>query len=301
LHVVWQDQRRRPAEQRHPDAEKSWANADIFASDFVEGRWSAPAPVHKPLPAPAEVALFPQLAVDGDRLVAVWSVYPEVSETGLESAVRVEWSSRPLAAGAAWAEAQVLLTREGEGQIGGRLVDLAHHPGQGVTALYGKRTGGYDLFLRRLASGQGEWSAEAPVSSGAKGNYPALAIGADGTVYAVFESYEHGYGDQVDVGAFAVPAGGAQPVPETVISPGEAGAQGRPNVAVDRDGGVWVIYVHQPRPEGGGVEVRVLRAANVPTEAPAASAPSSSSADRDRRAGGRDADDRPSRGATVLW
>ena len=257
LHVIWQDQRNVTAEQRAANA----AYADIFVSDLVDGTWSAPVQVSPPRPDAETNGSRPQLVVDGDRLVATWSIYPGVSEEALQSAVRVDWSVRPLDPTAAWAE-PLPLVEQGGGQIGGRLVDLSPAP-DGVIALYGRRTNVNQLFLRRLPSGQTEWSAETEISNGEKGAYPALSVAPDGTAYAV---YENGTGPQVDVGAIAVAPEASTPGPDTVITPGEDGAQGRPGAAVDQNGGVWIVYYHQP--EGGlPIEVRVLRGAQIPVQA----------------------------------
>jgi hypothetical protein len=265
LHLVWQDQRSRPPEQRDPQVANASSNADIFSSDLVDGAWTAPTQINQPGTA-TEAASRPQVSVDGDRLVAVWSVYADTTDAGLNSAVRLEWATRPLNDPAAWSEPQTLLTREGDASIGGRLYGLFSDPTGGVLLFVGRRSTTNDLYLRRLASGATEWSEEVLVSTGDKGSYPAFGVGPDGIAYAV---YENGYGNQVDVGGFAVAAGQSLPGPDMVISPAEGGAQGRPGMTVDPNGGIWVIYFHQPV-DGQVIEVRVLRRAQVPTEPAAA-------------------------------
>lgn len=273
LHAVWQDQRSVPEELRVPRAENSTANAayaDIFASDLIEGVWSDPVQVSVRGENNEINASRPQFARDGERLVAIWSVYEGVTADQLSGAIRIEWSTRPLGENA-WAEPKVFLEPNGN-QIGGRLVQIAPVSGGGVVALVGRRTADdpatedeteatNELFMRRLDAGAEDWGDEVPLSTGEKGAFPAVAIAADGTIFAV---YENGAGAQVDVGAFAIAPGATTPGPDTIISPAEAGAQGRPSVTVDADGQAWVIYFHQP--EGGSaVEARILRGATIPS------------------------------------
>jgi hypothetical protein len=267
LHAIWQEQRSRPPEQRDLNNAASSSNADIFAGDLVDGAWQAPVPVHPPLATPTEVASRPYLVADGDRLVAIWSVYPGTTAEDLRSASRVEWGTRPLGDAANWSAPAVLLEKGENDSIGGRLLDLANDPRGGAVVLLGRDTDQRVLAYRRLAPGQTDWSAEVPVSASAVGAYPSIAVAADGTMYAVFEN---GSGPNVDVGAVALAPDATTPGPNTVISPAEIGAQGRPNVAVDQSGRIWVIYFHQP--EGSqAIEVRVLRGARVSSES--ASAP----------------------------
>lgn len=275
LHLIWQDQRAVPEELRTPqegDANRAnAAYADIFASDFVDGAWSEPVQVNVRGDNQEVNASRPQFARDGDRLVALWSVYEGVTTEQLSGAIRIEWSTRP-AGENTWAEPQTFLEPNGN-QIGGRLVQIAPVNGGGVVALVGRRTpdnadteeneATNELFLRRLESGAEEWSEEVPMSTGEKGAFPAVAVAGDGTLYAV---YENGSGPQVDVGGFAVAPDATTPGPDSVVSPAEAGAQGRPSVAVDANGEVWVIYFHQP--EGGQpIETRILRGATIPASA----------------------------------
>ncbi len=274
LHLVWQDQRAVPEELRVPAAgdatRANAAYADIFASDYVDGAWTEPVQVNVRGENNEINASRPQFARDGDRLVAVWSVYEGVSTQQLSGAVRIEWSTRPVGENT-WAEPKTFLEPDGT-QIGGRLVQIAAVNGGGVIALVGRRTpddtatadtneATNELFMRTLESGAEDWGDEVALSTGEKGAFPAVAVAGDGTLYAV---YENGSGAQVDVGGFAVAPDAATPGPDSVVSPAEAGAQGRPSVTVDANGGVWVIYFHQP--EGGSaVEVRVLRGATIPS------------------------------------
>lgn len=273
LHLVWQDQRAVPEELRvtaEGDANRAnAAYADIFASDYVDGDWTEAVQVSVRGENNDINASRPQFARDGDRLVAVWSVYEGVSDQQLSGAIRIEWSTRPVGENI-WAEPKPFLEPNGT-QIGGRLVQIASVNGGGVLALVGRRTpdntetadtneATNELFMRQLDSGAEEWGEELPLSSGEKGAFPAVAVGGDGTLYAV---YENGSGAQVDVGGFAVAPDATAPGPDSIVSPAEAGAQGRPSVTVDANGVVWVIYFHQP--EGGqAIEARVLRGAVIP-------------------------------------
>lgn len=272
LHVVWQDQRAVPEALRVPAEENNTANAayaDIFSSDLVDGAWSEPVQVSRRTENNEINASRPQFTRDGERLVAVWSVYEGTSQQQLSGALRIEWSTRPVGENA-WAEPQVFLEPDGN-QIGGRLVQIAPVSGGGVMALVGRRTADdpatedvsevtNELFMRRLDAGADAWGEETPLSTGEKGAFPAVAVAPDGTLYAV---YENGAGTQVDVGAFAVAPDATTPGPDSIISPAEIGAQGRPSVTVDANGLVWVIYFHQPE-DVQPIEVRVLRGATVP-------------------------------------
>jgi hypothetical protein len=264
LHVIWQDQRNVTEEQRAANA----AYADIFASDLVDGAWSEPVQVSPERQDAETNGSRPQLVADGDRLVATWSIYPGVTDADLASAVRIEWSTRPLDPAAAWAEPQALVEQQvvddQPDQIGGRSIDIVAAPGGGTIAMYTRRTDETEIFVSVLATGETAWSEPAMVSTGNFGLYPAMAVAPDGTLVLV---YENGLGEQVDVGGLAVAPGAGEAGPNTVVSPGEIGAQGRPGVTIDQDGGIWVIYYHQPRQDSGAVEVRVLRGAEIPTEA----------------------------------
>jgi hypothetical protein len=197
--------------------------------------------------------------------VAAWTIYERATDKELGSALRVEWSTRPLEPAGSWAEPKTLIEQEGT-FIGGHLIDLASLPGGGVLAFYGRRIDDftYQLFLRWLISDQGAWSDEAMISVGEQGSFPALAVAQDGTAYAVFE---RGIPPQVDVGALAVAPGASTSGPVTVASPGEVGGQGRPGVTVDQHGRVWIAYFHQPEEHSPTIEVRVLRGARIPTQA----------------------------------
>src|SRR5215216_693571 len=76
LHVAWQDQRLVTEDRRSGQTAQA-SNADVFASDLLpDGSWSAPVPINV-RPDETTNASRPQLVVDGDRLMAVWSVYDE--------------------------------------------------------------------------------------------------------------------------------------------------------------------------------------------------------------------------------
>jgi len=212
----------------------------------------------------------PQLAVDGDRLVAVWSIYDQ--QTGLNSAARVEWSTRPLADPNGWGQPQTVFNRDGS-QIGGRFLDLAQDPAGGVALVYGRRTQTDSsttntLYLQRLAAGGSGWSQPIPLISGNRGSYPKLAVGGDGTAYVI---YNLGSSSTVHVGAIALAPGQNRASSEVTVTAGEEGAQGISALAVDRNNAVWIVYMHEPT---GGLanEVRVLRGAVIPS-APAAEIP----------------------------
>jgi hypothetical protein len=271
LHVVWQDQR--GVDQASRDALAS--NADIYSSDLgADGVWSAAVQVNT-RPDATTNASRPQFGTDGDRLVAVWSIYN--AESGLDTAARLEWSSRPIDGSAGWAPAQVLLER-GTAQIGGRLLDIANDPRGGAVLIYGSRTDTVNTILaQRLQPAAATWDAAVTLLSGDRGSFPSAAINAAGDVVV---AYNIGSGQGVQVGATALPAGAPRGSVETVITAGEDGSQGRPMITFAPNGLLWVIYMHEP---AGGVanEVRVVRGSPfsvelapdpaAPTPAPAAS------------------------------
>lgn len=253
LHVVWRDQRAVAPEARAAQP----ANADVFASDLVDGAWSAAVPVD-PRPSPDLHAGWPQLAVDGERLVAVWSVY---QADDLLSPVRVEWNTRPLGDPAEWSAPTTLLERDG-GDTGGRAIDLASDPRGGLVLVHGRTAGTTtDLFLRRLAPAAAEWGAERPLGSGDFGYLPTLGVGPTGTAYV---AYNDGHDQEVEVGALAIPPDDRAPLPPPqVLTPGEDGQHARPSAAVDADGRLWVLYVHAAVGGTDATEIRSLRGAQL--------------------------------------
>lgn len=259
LHLLWRDQRTLPADRRAASA----ANADVLASDLVDGTWSAPVPVND-RPEPDLNAAWPHLVVDGDRLVAAWSIYKGVTPAELEKpAVRVEWSSRPVGGGS-WATPTPVVQRE-DGEIGGLLLDLAADPRGGTVLVYGRsfRTGDeptVDLFLRRLPAGAGRWEADTPLLSGDLGYFPTLAVGRDGTLFVAFN---HGRNRAVEVGAIALGPDAARPGPLQIPTTGEEGEHGRASLALGADGRPWVVYMHGAA-DSRTIELRSSRSLELP-------------------------------------
>ena len=91
LHVVWRDQRFVTPEARAALP----TNADLLTSDLVEGEWTSPVQLNI-REAPEVNPAWPHLVADGDRLVVIWSIYRGTTAEEMKSAVRVEWSARPL-------------------------------------------------------------------------------------------------------------------------------------------------------------------------------------------------------------
>lgn len=252
LYVAWQDQR-----AFSPEALSSPANADIFVSQReVDGLWTIPVLINNHYPTSA--ASRPQLVVDGDRLVAVWSVY--TSAMGLSAAARMEWSQRPLGSELDWTAPQTLTNGRGD-LFGGRLVAMAADPTGGVVLVYG-RVGTRDTFLftKRLKPGSSEWGSDSLVAFGESGTYPAVAINNSGTVYV---AYNVGNGNIVDVGATAIGYRSVEPGPETIVTQDDPNTQGIPAVAVDLTGNPWFIYFGEI-PGQDPTIVGVIRNANVP-------------------------------------
>lgn len=264
LHLVWQDQRGVTEEMRQATP----SNADIFACTLAaDGACANPVTLSQ-RPSPDTNASRPQIEVDGNRLVAIWSTYVGTTDEELSSAQRVEWSQLTLGdENATWSAPQTLTERE-NGLIGGKLVDIAADPTGGVIVVFGRRTDINVLYLTRLAADAGEWSEPLPLISGDRGSFPAVDVGPDGTVYVAFNA---GSGMEVRVGAVALGPGQPRASAQTIISQAEEGAQGRPAIDADANGKVWILYLREP---SGGLanEVRSLRGAVIPSE-PAAEAP----------------------------
>lgn len=265
LHLAWQDQRGVSEELRAADP----SNADVFESDLnPDGTWSEPVQIDK-RPDDATNASRPQLVADGDRLVAVWSVYN--TETGLNTATTLMWSERKISDANSWTEPKPIFDR-GADLIGGRFMDLAGNPGGGVTLVYGRRTDTENqLYLQRLDAGSDSWSDAALIASGDRGSYPRVAVSQDGTTYVV---YNLGSGVSVKVGSIAIAPGQTKPGVEETLTAGEEGIQGIATISVDTLGRPWVMYFHQPLQQPVK-EVRVLRSAQISSEA-AAEAPGQS-------------------------
>ncbi|MCA9858467.1 MAG: hypothetical protein KC438_02050 [Thermomicrobiales bacterium] len=261
IHLAWQDQRGISDELRAADP----SNADVFVSDLnPDGSWSEPVQLNV-RPDDQTNASRPQLVADGDRLVAVWSVYN--TEIGLNTATTLMWSQRSINDPNSWSEPQAVFDR-GSDLIGGRFLDLADDPAGGVTLVYGRRTeDANQLYLQRLDQGGDAWSEAALVAEGDRGSYPKIAVDSDGTTYIV---YNLGSGVSVKVGAIAIAPGETVAGTEETITAGEEGIQGIAAVSVDTLGRPWIMYFHQPLQQPVE-EARVLRSASIssaPAEAP---------------------------------
>ena len=252
LHVIWRDQRLVPAEARAALP----SNADLLASDLVEGEWTEPAQINV-REAPDINPAWPHLVVDGDRLVVVWSIYRGTTAEEMESAVRVEWSSRPLDDSSAWSVPQTLYVREG-GDAGGRLIDLAADPRGGAVVVYGLYSRSTNqLFMQRLDGSLEEWTEPALIASGDFGYLPNITITGDGTIYAVFNN---GRNRDVDIGGLVVDPSGKSAGAVT-LTPAEGGVTARASISIDSNGTPWVIYMHQPEGSTNVTEIQSVRAA----------------------------------------
>jgi hypothetical protein len=256
VHVLWRDQRLATAEERaaHP------ANGDLFVSDLVDGQWTAPVQVMERDGSTA-VAGWPHLAANGDRLVAVWSIYGGTTDDDMKSADRVDWASRPLDDPSSWSAAAPLLERPDDSrEIGGRLVDVATDPRGGIVIVYGSyERARNELALRRLAADNGGWSDPKIIGVGDYGYLPAAGVNSGGTLFIAFNA---GRNRNVEIGAMAVLPDGNLAEPVT-LTPAEDGLQARAMVAVGADGAPWIVYMHQPPGESAVTELRVLREASL--------------------------------------
>jgi len=254
-HVIWRDQRQASEDLRaaHP------ANGDLFASDLRDGAWSEPRLV-LPRPDDTVVVGWPHLAVSGDRLVAVWSVSSRTGEDAMGNPTAVLWASRPLAdAAAEWSEAAPVLT-DGEGDIGGRLIDLARDREGNLALVSGDFGKGVNaLSLYRLDAGADSWSSPEPVSTGDYGYMPSAVFDDEGGLVVVFNS---GRNRNVEIGALRIDPDGAAGQPVSV-SPAEEGLEARAAVAISAGGAIWVAYMHQPDSNSPATELRVLRGADI--------------------------------------
>jgi hypothetical protein len=259
LHVVWRDQR-----YVSPEARMALpTNADLLASDFVDGEWTAPAQINS-REAPEINPAWPHLVVDGERLVVVWSMYQGTTAEEMKSAARVEWSERPLEASGTWTAPQTLFERVG-GDAGGRLIDLAADPRGGAVVVYGLyNKSNNQLFTRRLEQGGSSWSEPVLLASGDYGYLPAVTVAPDGTIYTVFNN---GRNRDVDIGGLiADPAG--KTAGAVTLTPGEGGVTARASIALDANGTPWVVYMHQPVGSSNVTEIQSVRAASFVPPAP---------------------------------
>jgi hypothetical protein len=252
VHVIWQDQRAFSPDARRVAAE----NADIFASDLpLDGEWTVAVQVNVHMPTAA--GSRPQIAVDGDRLVAVWTVY--TSALGITAAARVDWATRPLDDPEEWSDPQALIVGRGE-RFGGRGVDLAADPNGGVILAFARQLNDNFLFVRRLKPGATEWGGDVLITAGNRGTYPSITVSQQGVVYI---TYNIGSGSVVDVGAVAIPFRSIQPGREILLTQDDPNSQGIPIVTTDVTGSPWVVYFSQP-PDGAPNKVYVLRNAEIP-------------------------------------
>ncbi|CAN5619247.1 hypothetical protein BH23CHL5_BH23CHL5_07360 [soil metagenome] len=255
VHVAWQDQRNVSEELRVANA----SNADILISDLnPDGTWSEPVQLNVRAEELVN-ASRPNLLADGDRLVAVWSMYSPELEVGLDSATHVQWSTRPINDTEGWSEPQTLFER-GDTLIGGRFLDVAGNGSGDIAVLFGRRTANENqLFLQRLPSGSDDWSPPSLVSAGNRGSYPRMSMGPDGTVYAVYNLSDST--QAVQVGAIAIAQDETSAGAEVALTLGEERQQGIASIAVDNLGRAWVIYLHELPGRPTPTEARVLRGA----------------------------------------
>lgn len=239
LYVVWQDQRDF-SEQARRD---SPSNADIYAAEKPAGGvWSAALPVNKH--TENELASRPLIAVDGNRVVALWSIYD--TRMGTAAAARIDWSQRTIGEdGLTWPKAATMIAGRGEA-FGGRLLDLKADPTGGLIFVYARQSTDTFLFMERLPANSDTWSSDILITYGNRGTFPSLTVARDGTAYIV---YNIGTGDRVDVGAVAVAPNSISPGPEVILTSDQPGAHGRPVATTDITALPWVIFYSQP--EGG--------------------------------------------------
>ena len=253
VHAMWRDQRAVSEEARAAMA----ANADLFEATLVDGEWN-PARQVTVRAADDINAAWPLLAVDGDRLVAVWSLYQGTTEAEMRTALRVEWSTRPVAGSGGWAAAKTLAERADD-EVGGRLIDLAGSD-NGLAIVYGRFAGATNqLALKRLRPGAADWDADIPLSTGDYGYLPTIAMTPAGDAYVAYNTRRN---RNVEIGAVMIPIEGTASAPVSLTA-SEDGVQARGSIAVDARGRPWVVYMHQPAGGTAATEIRTLRGATL--------------------------------------
>jgi hypothetical protein len=246
LHVVWQDQRRFEEETRAAQV----TNADVFyASKPLGEDWSTAVMINTH--AEDEFVVRPRLAVDGDRLVAVWAVY---TADYLDGANRIEWSYLQMGGDDTWTAPIIMIAGRGE-SLGGRLFDLKADPTGGVVFVFARQRIDTFLFMRRLPAMATDWEPDILLAFGDRGAFPSLTVAADGTAYVVFNA---GVDPDINVAAVGVLRGEITPGPQIVLTNEIDGAQGRAAVTTDATGLPWVIYYSQPE-EGPPDAVEAIR------------------------------------------
>ena len=249
VHAVWRDQRGVSAEARAALP----ANADLYGSALVDGTWSTAEPVTV-READDVSAAWPLLAVDGDRLVAVWSLYQGTTEEEMKTAFRVEWSSRSTDGRGDWSPPRPIVEQRDD-EIGGRLIDLAGSDA-GVAVIYGRFARATNqLALKRLPPGGDEWSADVALSAGDYGYLPTMAMTSEGRAFVVYNTRRT---RNVEIGAISVLPEGTGTAAVTLTA-SEDGVQARAAVALDAAGRPWVVYMHQPVGSSAATEIRTLR------------------------------------------
>jgi hypothetical protein len=253
LHVLWQDQR----SFNDQDRRTSSIIADVFASDLPPGgEWTAPVAVNQHFPT--SVGTWPNLVVDGDRLVAVWSVYTSISSAS--SADRIDWATRPLNDPDGWSASEPLVVSIGE-TFGARNVKLAADPNGGVLMAFTRQVNDAFLFVRRLPSGSTSWGGDVLVTAGDRGTFPSIAVNGQGEVYI---TYNVGSVSVVDVGAVSIAFRAIEPGPERLMTQDDPNSQGLAVVTTDQTGAPWIIYFSLSG-DGTVNRVYVLRNAEIPT------------------------------------
>jgi hypothetical protein len=260
LYVAWQDQR------AFNDAGRAASplNADVFVSQKDSGgAWSTPVLINSHLPTAA--ALLPRIVVDGNRLVAVWSIY--TSALGPENAARMEWSSRAIDADPVdWAAPQIFANGRGD-NFGGRFVDMAADPNGGVVVAYARRGIDTFLFTKRLGPDAMQWGSDTLIAFGDRGSFPTLEINETGIVYIAYNAATGTFGDGtgilVDIAATAIDYRSLEPGAEVILTRDDPNSQGRAAMAIDLTGKPWIVYFGEI-PGFASTQVGALRNANVP-------------------------------------
>jgi hypothetical protein len=260
IYVAWQDQRAFSEEGR----EASPLNADVFVSQKdLSGPWSTPVLINNHLPTAA--ALLPRIVVDGDRIVAIWSIY--TSALGPDNAARMEWATRAIDAEPVnWSAPQIFANGRGD-NFGGRFVDMAADPNGGVVVAYARRGIDTFLFTKRLGPGAMQWGSDSLIAFGDRGAFPTLEINDEGVVYVAYNAATGTFGDGsgvlIDIGATAISFRSIEPGAEVILTRDDPNSQGRAAMAIDLTGKPWIVYFGEI-PGFASTQVGALRNANVP-------------------------------------
>ena len=220
------------------DDYRSGSNGDIYFSlrDPITGSWSANQKVSDDTTGRTQYNAA--IAIDGSGVAyAVWQDQRDgkkTPDTNIYSASR---------SGGAWS-ANVRVNDDTRGsalQITPRIA--ATSGGDAIAVWEDHRSNAWNVYSSRLPAGGAAWAANLPVTdNGASRKFsPDVAVGADGTAYAVWEDDRSG---NWDVWYATLPSGASTWTTNERISddPGTAD-QYAPRIDIDANGNLFVVWL----------------------------------------------------------